>query len=305
MRVDEKMTTAIEVLKTAIDARLSEVLPAPATGPERLVEAMRYSLLAPAKRVRPILCLLAAEQVGGEPYRAMAPAVAVELVHAASLVLDDLPAMDDASERRCRPANHRVLGEATAMLAAVTLLNRAYGVIAEADNLPANVQVRAIATLAAAVGADGLNGGQEYDLSGGDRFATMTADDVERTYRLKTAVLFGAAAELGGMAAGGAADATSALGRFGLRLGLAFQAFDDLLDAHASAAALGKDVGQDVGKPTLVSLLGRSATEERARGHVRAALGELETIGGAGTRLGGFATALVTQMTAPLASKTD
>jgi geranylgeranyl diphosphate synthase type II len=258
---------------------------------------MRYSLLAPAKRVRPLIALLAAEQVGAPPLVALDAGVAVECIHAASLVLDDLPCMDDATERRGRPANHRTYGEDTAVLAAVGLLNQAFAVLAGAE-WPAATRTRAVAILAEAVGPDGLTGGQERDLRPSP---TACADDIERTYRLKTAVLFGAAAELGGLAAGATDETAARLRRFGLSLGLAFQAFDDLLDTHATAADLGKDVGQDAGKPTLVSTLGSAATEARAQQHVAAAISELDAIGGAGTRLGRFAGLLVTQMSRPAA----
>jgi geranylgeranyl diphosphate synthase type II len=285
-----------QLLKAMIDRRLAEIGGTATVGPARLPEAMRYSLLAPAKRVRPIITVLAAEQLGGAAEAALDLGVAVELVHAASLVLDDLPAMDNAQERRGRPANHRVWGEDTAMLAAVALLNQAYGVIATAA-VPDRVRVTAAGVLAAAVGPDGLTGGQELDLRArGD----ASADDIEQTYRLKTAVLFGAAAQLGGLAAGGKPDATAALHAFGQSLGLAFQAFDDVLDAHAVAGSVGKDVRQDKGKPTLVSLLGREGAEQRARAHVRAALAELGSIGGTETRLGRFASELIRQLTAPL-----
>ena len=285
------MEADLAPLKRAIESRLAEVLPDPDAGPLRLTEAMRYSLLAPAKRVRPLLALFAAEQLGADPLRALDVGIAVELVHAASLVLDDLPAMDDAEERRGRPANHKIWGEDTAMLAAIALLNQAFGVIA-ASPLRDVDRVRAVAVLASSIGPDGLTGGQEFDLRANDAEAPQP-DDVERTHRLKTAVLFAAAAELGGIAAGGDPAACAALRRFGTRLGLAFQGLDDLLDAHAAASVIGKDVGKDVGKPTLVGLLGRERAEERARAHVRAALGELETTGGAHKRLGRFATGLV------------
>jgi geranylgeranyl diphosphate synthase type II len=292
------MDAGIESLRTAVDARLAATLPEPSVGPARLMDAMRYSVLAPAKRVRPLLTLLAAEQLGGSPLAALDPAVAVEFVHAASLVLDDLPSMDDARERRGRAANHLVYGEDTAILAGVALLNQAYMVLAAAP-LPEGVRVRAVAVLADAVGVDGLTGGQEFDLRAIDG-ADLGPEHVERTYRLKTAVLFGAAAELGGLAVGGSAAETASLRRFGLRMGLAFQAFDDLLDAHATAASLGKDVGQDAGKPTFVSLLGRDRTESYARNLVDQALQDLAEIGGPDTRLAKFALALVGRMTAPL-----
>jgi geranylgeranyl diphosphate synthase type II len=292
------MDAGIESLRTAVDARLAAALPEPSIGPARLIEAMRYSVLAPAKRVRPLLTLLAAEQLGGAPLAALDPAVAVEFVHAASLVLDDLPSMDDARERRGRAANHLVYGEDTAILAGVALLNQAYQVLAAAP-LPESVRIRSVAVLSEAVGVDGLTGGQEFDLKAVDG-ADIGSEAVERTYRLKTAVLFGAAAELGGLAVGGSTTETASLRRFGVRMGLAFQAFDDLLDAHATAASLGKDVGQDAGKPTFVSLLGRDRTESYARNLVDQALQDLAATGGRDTRLAKFALALVGRMTAPL-----
>jgi geranylgeranyl diphosphate synthase type II len=217
-----------------IEDLLTARLPLPAAGedPGRLVEAMRYSLLAPGKRLRPLLAMAAAEAVGGpeigEPSRLAC--AAIELVHCYSLIHDDLPAMDDDDMRRGKPSNHRVFGEATAILAGDALLTLAFDWIAEAGaeaQRPADF-LRASGALARGAGMKGMVRGQSRDLS---EPAPTTMEDLERLHAEKTAALFRAALEVGAAVGGGSRTQQAALGTFGQRFGIAFQHADDLDDA--------------------------------------------------------------------------
>ena len=213
-------------LRGQVDDALGSLFPARPQS-DRVASAMRYAILSPGKRIRPILSLLTAGQFGCEAARAMAPACAVELVHAASLVLDDLPCMDDSDLRRGQPTVHRAFGQDIAMLAGVGLLNEAYGLIMRAEDLPATTRCEMASVLSRAVGVAGLIGGQDKDLVGCD---SRSFADLSQLHHEKTGVLFVAAVELGALAAGADGDARETLRRFGCELGLAFQAMDDLQD---------------------------------------------------------------------------
>lgn len=251
--VDRLSGELIAEARARIAARLDELVPPETAEPRGLHHAVRYSLMAPGKRVRPVLALLSAAALGGSEQDALDPACAIEMVHAASLILDDLPSMDDATLRRGLPANHRVHGEAIATLAAIALLNRAYGVIAEAPRLPARERASLVTRLSRAVGSEGAVAGQCRDLEIGTVSDLETLREVEG---LKTATLFVAAAETGAIVAGLEEEALEPVRRFGWNLGLAFQVRDDWLDAAATREEAGKDVRQDEGRTTLVSLLG-------------------------------------------------
>lgn len=213
-------------LRGDVDKALSALLP-PGAAEDRVAAAMRHALLSPGKRIRPLLTLLAAGQLGCRVSVAMPAACAMEMVHAASLVLDDLPCMDDADERRGQPSLHRVFGEDVAVLAGVGLLNEAYSVIARAEALPATARCEMMLQLSKTVGVGGLIGGQDKDLA---ICETRSFEDLSRLHHEKTGVLFVAAVEMGALAAGADAQAREALRLFGCELGLAFQAIDDLLD---------------------------------------------------------------------------
>jgi geranylgeranyl diphosphate synthase type II len=222
--------------------------------------AMAYTALAPSKQVRAVLVMLCAELCRGNAAQAVPAAVAIELVHAASLILDDLPAMDDAPLRRGRPANHRAFGEATAILAAFGLLNLAYGAIARGYE-PA-LAVRMSAILSDAVGPEGLIGGQALDLEATDRGISFEA--LERIHRGKTGALFVAAATCGALTAGAAAEPIAALAAYAKNLGLAFQIVDDLLDVAGTTAETGKAVRADARKTTFVSFSGEDGARQLA-----------------------------------------
>lgn len=213
-------------LRSLVDVALDRTFPVRA-GDDRISAAMRYAVVSPGKRIRPLLTLLTAGQLGVPVARAMAPACAVELVHAASLVLDDLPCMDDAELRRGRPTVHRQFGQDIAVLAGVGLLNEAYNLILRADGISAETRCDMAALLSQTVGVAGLIGGQDKDLVGCER---RSFAELSQLHHEKTGVLFVAAVELGAFAAGADADARETLRQFGCELGLAFQAADDVQD---------------------------------------------------------------------------
>lgn len=257
----------IEQCRAAVDRRLAELSPARAERPRRLAEAVRYALLSPGKRFRPMLTLLTARAFGAEPAAALDAACAFEMVHAASLILDDLPCMDDASLRRGRATTHREFDEATAILASVGLLNRAFGVLAEDEGLTPALKRALISRLSDAVGFHGLVAGQAMDLDGRER--DRSPADLERLNHRKTGVLMVAAAEAGALIAGAPDEAVKGVGRFARHLGLAFQIHDDLIDA-LGGAEIGKDVGKDAGMTTMVSALGLDGARAALRAHLEA-----------------------------------
>ncbi len=250
---------------TQVQADLNRLLPildAALTRPfhqgeaQRLGEAMRYSLEAGGKRVRPVLCLLACEAVGGAPAQALPGALALEYVHTYSLIHDDLPAMDDDDLRRGRPTNHKVFGEGHAILAGDALLTEAFAVLATAD-LDSVRRALALALLAEGAGWRGMAGGQALDLEG-EKLASYDLDHLRLIHRLKTGALLRASLEIGAVLGGAQPTEQAALRAFGEAIGLAFQIQDDILDTTATDADLGKRAGKDAGrgKITYPSLLG-------------------------------------------------
>ncbi len=237
--------------------------------PERLADAVRYSLLGPGKRLRPILVLMAAEACGGSAAAAVPAAAAVEMVHAYSLIHDDLPAMDDDDLRRGQPTCHKRFDEATAILAGDALLSLAFEVLCR-DVHPPEVAVRCGRLLAEAAGARGMVGGQADDVAGSigsDREA------LESIHRRKTGAIISASLRLGATVAGATAVQCEALARYGRSLGLAFQITDDLLDVRGAEAKVGKRVGKDSdrGKLTFPGLLGVEESIRRAQRLIEAA----------------------------------
>jgi geranylgeranyl diphosphate synthase type II len=247
----------LAVWAARVNRRLPELLPPATARPEPVHQAMHYALTGAGKRVRPVLTLAVADLFGCRSEPVLDLACAVEMVHACSLVLDDLPAMDDAALRRGRPTVHRVFGESVALLAALALLNRAYALVAEAAT---RLALRRYTTedvvhhLAAAIGSDGLIGGQALDLLASPE--EMNLDILEYIHSHKTGALFMAAGELGAMAAEARRRDLEVIARFAKNLGLAFQISDDLLDVLGTPEEIGKDTGKDAGKVTFVKLLG-------------------------------------------------
>jgi geranylgeranyl diphosphate synthase type II len=233
----------------------------PPDGSSAVERSMAYTALAPSKQVRAVLVLLCAELCRGQAARAVSAAAAIELVHASSLILDDLPSMDDAPLRRGRKSNHLEFGEAIAILAAFGLLNLAFGTIAKSYEPP--LAARLSAMLSDAVGTSGLIDGQALDLIATDQ--QITFETLERIHRGKTGALFVAAAAAGATIAGAAAEPIAALTAFAKNLGLAFQIVDDLLDVEGNPEETGKAVREDARKTTFVSFSGVDGARQLAR----------------------------------------
>lgn len=271
-----------------IDERLAELIPAATVDPRPLHESMRYCLLAGGKRIRPVLTIQVATDLGATEDDALDVACAVEMVHAASLVLDDLPCMDDASLRRGNAANHLVFGEDTAILAATALLNRAFGVIADCERLPAQTRLDLTRLLSQSVGSNGIIAGQFCDLQirhgHGDDVAGLT-----EMYGQKTGALFVAALEAGARVAGVDDAWVRAVREYGVNLGLAFQLLDDLLDTFGAREDIGKDTGQDDEKSTLASRLGAHGTQQEVHRYIESAASALEPLGRSGHQLANLA----------------
>lgn len=249
--------------------------------PAKLGEAIRYALLAPGKRLRPQLVLLAAEACGGALDEALPAACAVEMVHAYSLVHDDLPAMDDDDLRRGRPTCHIVYGEAVAILVGDALLARAFEVLAS-DISPAARAAECCAVLGRAAGATALVGGQADDLAReADESVPSDLAELESIHARKTGALIQASLELGAIVAGATPAQRSALQAYGRNLGLAFQITDDLLDVSGREEAVGKRVAKDAdrGKHTFPQLLGIDESRRRAAKLIDDACAMIEVFG--------------------------
>lgn len=266
-----------EALRAGVDRRLAELAPAVGSAPDRLVEAVRYSLLAPGKRFRPMMTLLAAAELGAPEGAALDAACAFEMIHAASLILDDLPSMDDAGLRRGLPTIHRAFDEATAILAGVGLLNQAYAVIAADRGLPAPLRADLAGRAAQAVGFSGLIAGQARDLFDRDQLRDPAA--LDRLNHEKTGVLIIAAAQGGALVAEAPEAAVEAMGVFARHVGLAFQIRDDLIDVQGSPEAAGKDVGKDAAMATVVSTLGPAGARQVMEEHLAKASAALVQVG--------------------------
>lgn len=228
-----------------------------------LYDAMRYSLLAGGKRLRPVLVLETCRMCGGDTDAALPFACALEMVHTYSLIHDDLPCMDDDDLRRGKPTNHKVYGEATAVLAGDGLLTAAFETMLEHGTALSPERVLAAAAcLGQAAGGRGMVGGQVLDMAGEGHALTLA--DVEELQRLKTGALISAAAEVGCILAGGDEAARAAVRRYAEKLGLAFQIRDDMLDVEGDASTLGKSVGSDARseKTTFVTLKGLESCRE-------------------------------------------
>jgi farnesyl diphosphate synthase len=262
------------------DSVLDRLLPVPLDLEARVVEAMRYSALAPGKRLRPFLVLAGARLFGVARGCALQVAAAIEMVHAYSMVHDDLPAMDDSDLRRGLPTCHKEFDEATAVLAGDGLLTAAFGVLADPDTHgdPA-VRCELVAALAAAAGAAGMVGGQMIDLIAERRPLDIGA--ITRLQRMKTGALIAFSCEAGAILAKAPAEARAALHGFAHDLGLAYQIADDLLDVEGSEAETGKPVGADAaaGKATFVSILGVERARAQAELLVRQAVAHLDLFG--------------------------
>ena len=291
------LPTTLEALRVEVEPALDRALPAESAWPETIHQAVRYSLFAGGKRIRPVLVLAAGEAVGGVREEIMPLACAVEMIHTYSLVHDDLPAMDDDDLRRGKPTSHKVFGEAVAILAGDALLTRAFHLLAE---IPANWdetrirrRVQATAVLGEASGTAGLIGGQVMDLESEGR--AIDAGSLEALHRAKTGALLSACVRGGAILGGAEGSDLALLTRYGAAIGLAFQVVDDVLDTTEGAEQLGKTAGKDeaAGKATYVSLHGLERAREMAAGLRREALEALEPLGRRGERLAEIARLIV------------
>jgi geranylgeranyl pyrophosphate synthase len=275
------LDTRLQRWRTRTEQQLERRLELTDPGTARLGEAMRYCALGGGKRLRPVLVYATGETLGAEPQLLDDAAVAVELIHAYSLVHDDLPAMDDDDLRRGRPTCHRAYDEGTAVLVGDALQALAFEIIAsDASMLPVAARLQQIQVLAQGIGTAGMAGGQAIDLAAVGK--PLSAQALEGMHRRKTGALIRASVLLGAIAAGVAAGSKyDALAVFGAELGLAFQIQDDVLDVAGETAALGKTAGADAirGKPTYPSVHGLEAAAGLARLHRDRAVSALDGFG--------------------------
>lgn len=259
---------------------LDRALPGPEVAPERLHQAMRYAVLNGGKRVRPLLVYATGESLGLEPGLLDAPAAAVELIHAFSLIHDDLPAMDNDDLRRGEPTVHRKFDEATAILAADALQPLAFRVLATAPGITGDQAAGLVRLLAEACGSLGMTGGQSIDLASEGR--VLSPEELEQMHALKTGALIRASVLLAVGVGRGVGDAQrDALDRFARAIGLAFQIRDDILDVEGETQVLGKQAGQDerLQKATWPSVFGLEASRKRCAELLREGLGCLDPFG--------------------------
>jgi farnesyl diphosphate synthase len=250
--------------RVRIEAVLDRALPSATDSPQRLHAAMRHAALDGGKRMRPLLVYATGTAFGASETELDAPAAAVELIHAYSLVHDDLPAMDDDSLRRGKPTVHIAFDEAIAILAGDALQSLAFELLADAPAAPAE-RVAMLRELAIASGPRGMCGGQALDIAATGNADAMRIEELQRLHALKTGALLRASVRLGALAAAVDADTLHSLDRFGDALGLAFQIRDDLLDLEGDSATLGKTAGKDAAqdKATFPSLIGVDASRKR------------------------------------------
>lgn len=270
--------------KTLVEERLKETVGTLET-PENLAKAMLYSLQAGGKRIRPLLVFAVIEAFGKDPKDGLEAAAAIEMVHTYSLIHDDLPSMDDDDLRRGKPTNHKVFGEATAILAGDALLTLSFSMLAEIpeESAPANVKLALIKGLSAAAGAPGMVGGQIADMEGENK--RLTLEQLEYIHINKTGKLLEFSILAGAEIAGAALEQKEILSRFAYHIGLAFQIRDDILDLEGTEEMIGKPVGSDTAneKSTYPALLGIAGAKEALDFHLRSAK---DSLGKSGLEVG-------------------
>jgi geranylgeranyl diphosphate synthase, type II len=283
----------LDVRRADVDRALAQFLPSSPACPPRIGEAMRYSLFAGGKRLRPMLALAAAEAVASDEalarQLAMPVACALEMIHTYSLVHDDLPAMDDDTLRRGQPTNHVVFGEGLAILAGDGLLTEAFALMAREPGPsegidPADLsarKLRAIRAVSDAAGPCGMVGGQAIDLAAAGTGGAFDAEGLRAMHARKTGALLRASAAAGAIMAGGSDTQIAAIELFGSELGLAFQIVDDILDVEGASADLGKTAGKDAAarKPTYPAIYGLEASRVLASDSIARATGALRNAG--------------------------
>jgi len=252
------------VRQKKVDAALNRFLPSPTTKPKTIHQAMRYSIFAGGKRLRPVICLATAEVLRGKPEDALPLACAVECIHTYSLIHDDLPSMDNDDFRRGKPTSHKVYGEGIAVLAGDALLTVAFEIAAACKGWPRYSHAEIIRELAVAAGSRKLVAGQVADLEGEGR--KITPAELRYIHENKTAALIASSIRLGAMSANATAKQLAGLTDFGESLGLAFQVIDDILDVTQTTEKLGKSAGKDIAahKATYPALLGLDKAKKEA-----------------------------------------
>ncbi len=275
------LETYLAERKALIDGALEEFLPGAGDGPEIIHQALRYSLFAGGKRLRPILCMAAAEATGGRGEDFLSCACALEMIHTYSLIHDDLPSMDNDDYRRGMATSHRVFGEGIAILAGDALLTEAFHLLSRAESTRddnTEKRFRVINLIARAAGAAGMVGGQVMDLQGEGKTAAL--ETIEDTHRRKTGAMLTVSVVSGAILAGATAAQIAALSSYGQDIGLAFQIADDILNVTGDSALMGKGTGSDIskGKTTFPAMLGMEASRRRLT----------ELVGGAASHLAGF-----------------
>jgi geranylgeranyl diphosphate synthase type II len=269
-----------------IDAELSRLVPAESVEPKTIHRAMRYSLMAGGKRIRPILCLEAARTLSDSAEGVMAAACSLEFIHTYSLIHDDLPALDNDDFRRGKPTCHKVFGDAMAILAGDSLLTLAFQVLSELPLVNAEIRVAMIRELSTASGTvGGMIGGQVADIEGERQ--PPTAELLDSIHRAKTGALLRASVRMGSLYAGGTAEQVAKLSDFGEHVGLAFQIVDDILDVEESSEALGKTAGKDAQqeKITFPAVYGLERSREMASLECERAHAALASFGDRADRL--------------------
>ncbi len=281
----DKLKGWLKQQQELVDKGLGKLLPRATARPQTIHGAMRYSVFAGGKRIRPILCLAAAEACGGDAEHALPLACAVEVLHTYSLVHDDLPCMDDDDLRRGRATSHKVYGEGIAVLTGDALLTEAFIMVAQAEPSKRYAVGDYVAELADAAGSKKLIGGQVLDLEGEGQ--SLNKKELVRIHEAKTAALLIASLKLGGMSASATPKKLQALEIFGYNLGLAFQVIDDILDVTQSTEVLGKTAGKDeaVEKSTYPGCIGLEASRKEAARLTKKALDALKPFGKSAARL--------------------
>lgn len=288
-----KLPPFFEEDRQAVDAQLEKLLPAESVQPPSIHTAMRYSVFAGGKRVRPILCLEAARIFEAEVSAALYPGCAIEFIHTYSLIHDDLPALDNDDLRRGKPTSHRKFGEATAILAGDALLTLAFESIAAAP-VAAERRVAIVSEIATSAGTvRGMVGGQVADLEAEGK--PVSPEMLEYIHRAKTAALIRASITSGAICAGAPTDDVARLRRFGETIGWAFQVTDDILDVEESSAALGKTAGKDIAqqKATYPAVYGLESSHRIAKELAEKGIAELDAYGERAGRLRTIAEFLV------------
>jgi len=288
-----KLPVFFEEDRMAVDAQLERLLPADTVRPQSIHTAMRYSVFAGGKRIRPILCLETARIFGADVSAALFPGCAIEFIHTYSLIHDDLPALDNDDLRRGKPTCHKKFGEAAAILAGDALLTLAFETIGNAP-VDAERRVAMLTEISTAAGTvNGMVGGQVADIEAEGK--SVGAEMLEYIHRSKTAALIRASVTAGALSAGAAAPDVERLRRFGETIGWAFQVTDDILDVEESSAALGKTAGKDIAqkKATYPAVFGLEKSHAIAKELAGKAIGELQEYGARAERLRGIAEFLV------------